>query len=122
MFELEPHEARLLLNIAMIAIGRNRFQSAETILAALERFRPNDVALASARAVMLMSARDFAGAMEYIDHVGLVKHPESAMLQAFKGMAYLQLGQPEKATEPLQAAARQTADPAAAQLARDLLK
>ena len=122
MFKLEPHEARLLLNIAMIAIGRNRFQSAETILAALERFRPNDIALATARAVMLMSARDFAGAVEFIDRVGLASHPDSAMLLAFKGMAYLRMDQPAKAVEPLRQAASQTADLAAAQLARDLLK
>ena len=69
-----------------------------------------------------MSARDFAGAVEFIDRVGLVKHPDSAMLQAFKGIAYLQMGSPDKALEPLQIAAGQTADPAAAQLAGDLLK
>lgn len=122
MFELESNEARLLLNIAMMAIGRNRFQSAETILAALERVRPGDVALDSARAVMLMSARDFKGAVEYIDRVGLVNHPDSAMLLAFKGMAYLRMDRPDLAAEPLRSAASQTADPAAAQLAGDLLK
>ena len=122
MFELESNEARLLLNIAMMAIGRNRFQSAEAILAALERFRPGDVALVSARAVMLMSARDFAGAVEFIDRVGLVQHPDSAMLLAFKGMAYLRMDRSDKAEEPLKLAANQTDDPAAAQLARDLLK
>ncbi|MBP1582719.1 MAG: hypothetical protein J6866_02080 [Victivallales bacterium] len=122
MVELEANEARLLLNIAMMAIGGNRFQAAETILAALERFRPDDVGLASTRAIMLMSARDFAGAVEYIDRIGLVKHPDSAMLQAFKGMAYLQMERPDKAEEPLRLAADQTADPTAAQLARDLLK
>ena len=122
MFELESNEARLLLNIALMAIGRNRFQSAETILAALERFRPGDVALDCARAVLLMSARNFAGAVDYIDRVGLVKHPDSAMLLAFKGMAYLRMDRPDKAEEPLKLAANQTDDPAAAQLARDLLK
>ncbi|MBQ4479532.1 MAG: hypothetical protein II943_02730 [Victivallales bacterium] len=122
MFELESNEARLLLNIALMAIGRNRFQSAETILVALERFRPGDVALDCARAVLLMSARNFAGAVDYIDRVGLVKHPDSAMLLAFKGMAYLRMDRPDKAEEPLKLAANQTDDPAAAQLARDLLK
>ena len=122
MVDLEPNEARLLLNIALLAVGRNRFQSAETILAALERFRPGDVQLASARVVMMMSARDFAGAVEYIDRVGLVKHPDSAMLLAFKGMAYLRMDRSDKAEEPLKLAANQTDDPAAAQLARDLLK
>ena len=122
MFELESNEARLMLNIALMAIGRNRFQSAETILAALERFRPGDVALDSVRAVMLMSAGDFKGAVEYLDRVGLVKHPDSAMLLAFKGMAFLRMDRPDKAEEPLKLAVCQQADPAAAQLARDLLK
>ena len=121
MVSLEPDEARLLLNVAMMAIGRNRFQSAETILAALERFRPNEPSLASARAVMLMSAQDFQGAVDYIDRVGLVKFPDSAMLQAFKGMAYLRMDRPEDARGPLSAAANQTVDQAAANLAKDLL-
>ena len=122
MFKVESHEARLLLNIALMAVGRNRFQSADTILSALDLMRPGDANLASARAMMMMSAHDFAGAVEFIDRVGLVKHPDSAMLQAFKGIAYLQMGSPDKALEPLRMAAFQTADPAAAQLAGDLLK
>lgn len=122
MVDLEPDEARLLLNIALMAVGQNRFQTAETILSALERFRPDEASLASARAVLLMSAQDFQGAVDYIDRVGLVKFPDSAMLQAFKGMAYLRMERPNEARGPLMAAANQTADPAAAQLAKDLLK
>ena len=76
MVSLEPDEARLLLNIAMMAIGSNRFQSADAILSALERFRPNEVSLASARAVMMMSAQDFQGAVDFIDRIGLVKFPD----------------------------------------------
>ena len=48
MVDLEPDEARLLLNIALMAVGQNRFQSAENILSALERFRPDEASLASA--------------------------------------------------------------------------
>ena len=121
MVSLEPDEARLLLNIAMMAIGSNRFQSADAILSALERFRPNEVSLASARAVMMMSAQDFQGAVDFIDRIGLVKFPDSAMLLAFKGMAYLRMERPDDARGPLTAAACQTADPAAAKLAKDLL-
>ena len=121
MVDLQPEEARLLLNIALMAIVRNRFHSAESILAALERFRPNDVSLDSARAVLLMSAQDFQGAVEFIDRIGLARHPDSAMLQAFKGMAYLRMERPQDAQEPLTAAANQTADPNAAKLAKDLL-
>ena len=121
MVDLEPDEARLLLNIALMAVGQNRFQSAETILSALERFRPDEASLASARAVLIMSAQDFQGAVDYIDRVGLVKFPDAAMLQAFKGMAYLRMERPQDAKGPLMAAANQTADPAAAQLAKDLL-
>ena len=91
MFELKSDEARLLLNIALMAVGGNRFQTAETILAALDRFRPHEESLASARAVLLLSAQDFQGALDFIDRIGLVRFPDSAMLQAFKGMAYLRM-------------------------------
>jgi Flp pilus assembly protein TadD len=121
MLELQPEEARLLLNIALMAVGQNRFQSAETILSALERWRPNDPSLAAARAVFFISAQDFQGAIDYIDRIGLVKCPDSAMLLAFKGMAYLRMDRPNDAREPLTLAAAQTADPAAAKLAKDLL-
>ena len=122
MFELKSDEARLLLNIAMMAIGGNRFQSAETILFALERYRPEEESLASAWALLLLSAQDFQGAVDYIDRIGLVRFPDSAMLQAFKGMAYLRMDKQNDAREPLKKAAEQTADRAAAQLAKDLLK
>ena len=121
MLELQPDEARLLLNIALMAVGQNRFRSADTILSALERWRPNEPSLASARAVFFISLQDFQGAVDYIDRIGLVKFPDSAMLQAFKGMAYLRMDRPGDAKEPLTLAASQTADPAAANLAKDLL-
>ena len=122
MFELTSDEARLLLNVAMMAIGGNRFQTAGTILSALERYRPEEESLASAWAVLLLNAQDFQGAVDFIDRVGLVKFPNSAMLQAFKGMAYLRMDKPNEAREPLKIAAEQTDDKAAAQLAKDLLK
>ena len=122
MFELTSDEARLLLNAAMMAIGGNRFQTAGTILSALERYRPDEESLASAWAVLLLNAQDFQGAVDYIDSIGLVKFPKSAMLQTFKGMAYLRMEQVNEARMPLTIAAEQTADNAAAQLAKDLLK
>lgn len=121
MLDIEPDEARLLLNAALMAIGGNRFQSAEKILSALERFRPNSPELAVARAMLWISMQDFQGAVEYIDRVGLVQFPNSAMLQAFKGMAYLRMDRRHEAEAPLRIAANQTADPQAAQLAKDLL-
>ena len=122
MFELEPEEARLLLNIALMAIGQNRFQSAENILSALERFRPDAPSLAVARAILFISMTDFQKAIDFIDGQALPRFPNSAMLQAFKGMAYLRLNRPEEAREPLTIAAGQNADSAAAQLAKDLLQ
>jgi len=121
MLDIEPDEARLLLNTALMAIGGNRFQSADKILSALERFRPNSPELAVARATLWISMQDFQSAVEYIDRIGLVRFPDSAMLQAFKGMAYLRMGQRREAEAPLQIAANQTADRQAAQLAKDLL-
>lgn len=122
MFDLSGEEARLLLNVALMATGRNRFQSAAKILAALERFRPDEASVPCAYAVLFMSMRDFKGAVDYIDEVALPKFPGSAMLKAFKGMAYARMDRMADARAPLEEAASQTADPAAAKLARDLLQ
>ena len=121
MFDITGEEARLLLNIALMSIGQNRFGSAAKILAALERFRPDEPSLAVANAIMLMSGQDFQGAVDYIDREALPRFPDSAMLQAFKGMALMRLDRRADAAAPLEIAANQTADAAAAQLAKDLM-
>ena len=119
---LRPEEARLLLQTALMAIGQNRFVSAAKILRALERFRPDEPAPAVANAILRISMLDFRGAVEYIDLTALPRFPDSAMLQAFKGMALLRMDRDEEARLPLEKAANQSADPAAAQLAKDLLR
>ena len=106
IFDLKSEEAKLLLNVALMATGQNRFRSAAKILAALERFRPEEASVAVANAILFISMLDFGGAIDYID---------------FKGMALIRLGRKQEAALPLSAAAEQTADPAAAQLAKDLL-
>ena len=121
MFDLTGEEARLLLNVALMATGQNRFQSAAKILAALEAFRPEEASVASANALLFISMLDFQGAVDYIDRVALVRFPESAMLKAFKGMALLRMDRPSEAKIPLEEAAKQSVDLAAAQLAKDLL-
>jgi len=121
MLDVTPEEARLLLNVALMATGQNRFQSAAKILAALERFRPAEASLASANAILLISMLDFKGAIDYIDSVALPKFPDSAMLKAFKGMALIRLNRIDEAQIPLSEAANQSADKAAAQLAKDLM-
>lgn len=121
MFDLTPEEARLLLNVALMATGQNRFRSAAKILATLEAFRPGEASVASANAILFISMTDFAGAVAYIDRVALVRFPDSAMLKAFKGMALLRMNRPSEARIPLEEAANQSADPAAAQLAKDLM-
>ena len=122
MFDLKPEEAQLLLNIALMAVGSNRFRSAERILAALERFRPGHPSVAVAKTVALMSEGDFESAVGYVDGEALLKFPGSAMLKAFKGMALIRLGRKAEATPILEEAARATDDPAAAKMAGDLLK
>ena len=122
MFDLSEEEARLLLNVALMATGRNRFQSAARILAVLERFRPDQVSIANAKAIALISALKFAEAVDYIDTEGLVRFPGSAMLKAFKGMALLRMDRRAEAEAPLRDAASQTDDPAAAKLAGGLLE
>lgn len=121
MFDLAPEEARLLLTIALMAVGRNRFGSAAKILAALERFRPSEPSIASSKALALISALKFAEAVAYIDEVGLRRFPDLPMLQAFKGMALIRMNRPGDAREPLEAAIRGK-DAVAARLAGDLLK
>ena len=121
-FDLESEEARLLLNVALMATGQNRFRSAGKILAALGRFRPGEASVAVANAILFISMMDFQGAVDYIDQYALPRFPSSAMLKAFKGMALVRMNRMSEARIPLEEAANQTADPAAAQLAKDLLK
>ena len=121
MFDLASEEARLLLNVALMATGQNRFRSAAKILAALGRFRPEGVSVAVANAILFISMMDFKGAVDYIDREALPRFPSSAMLKAFKGMALLRMNRTAEARLPLAEAASDTVDLAAAQLARDLM-
>lgn len=122
IFDLESEEARLLLNVALMATGQNRFQSAAKILAALGRFRPGEASVAVANAILFISMKDFQGAVDYIDNDALPRFPSSAMLKAFKGMALLRMNRAAEARMPLEEAASDTVDPAAAQLAKDLME
>ena len=122
MFDLTPEEARLLLNVALMAAGGNRFQSAEKILRVLEQFRPDAPSVAIGNAITLLSAMQFAACVEYIDEVALRKFPQSAMLKAFKGMALLRMERVPEAHEVLSGVAAQSEDPAAAQLAKGLME
>ena len=65
---------------------------------------------------------DFQGAVDYIDQYALPRFPSSAMLKAFKGMALVRMNRMSEARIPLEEAATDVADPAAAQLAKDLMK
>ena len=121
MFALTPEEARLLLNVALMATGQNRFRSAAKILATLGAFRPGEASVASANAILFISMLDFKGAVDYLDGNAIPRFPDAAMLKAFKGMALLRMGRTSEARIPLEEAANQSADPAAAQLAKDLL-
>lgn len=123
MFDLTADEARLLLNIALMAVGRNRFNSAAKILAALERFRPDAPEVAVAKAIALLSALKYAECLDFIDGVALMRFPGNPMLRAFKGMALIRLGRAEDAQEVLaEVCEERETDPAAAQLAADLMK
>ena len=122
IFDLSSEEAKLLLNVALMATGQNRFRSAAKILAALERFRPKEASVAVANAILFISMKDFQGAVDYIDGDALPRFPSSAMLKAFKGMALLRMNRAADARIPLEEAASDTVDPAAAQLAKDLME
>lgn len=122
MFDLTAEEARLLLNVALMATGGNRFQSAAKILAVLERFRPEAPSVAAGQAIVMISAMKFEDCIAFLDDVALRRFPSNPMLLAFKGMALVRLERRQEAIEPLRVAAEQTADPAAAQLAKGLLE
>ena len=121
MLDLSGEEARLLLNVALMATGQNRFRSAAKILAALGAFRPGEASVASANAILFISMFDFKGAVDYLDRDAIPRFPDAAMLKTFKGMALLRMGRTSEARISLEEAANQSADPAAAQLAKDLL-
>jgi predicted Zn-dependent protease len=121
MFDITPEEARLLLDVALMATGGNRFKSAEAILSALEECRPDSEQLAVARMILAISRGDMEGALEFADKKALPEHPGSAMIKVFKGMALLRLGRTVEAADPINEAAAQTDDPAAAQLAKDMM-
>jgi len=120
MFDLQPEEARLLLNVALMAAGANRYRSAAKIFAVLEQFRPQAPEVAVGKAIALINAMQFDACVSYIDGEALRRFPLNAMLLAFKGMALIRLGRAQDALEPLAVAAGQKKDPAAAQLAADL--
>ncbi|MBQ5531463.1 MAG: hypothetical protein IIT98_05620 [Kiritimatiellae bacterium] len=110
------------MNVALMATGQNRFQTAAKILAVLGRFRPEEASVASANAILFISMLDFRGAVEYLDRDAIPRFPDNAMLKALKGMALIRMDRPGDAHAPLEEAAAQTADPAAANLARDLMR
>ena len=123
MFDLTAEEARLLLNVALMAVGRNRFRSAARILAALERFRFDSPQLAVSKAIALLSALRYAECLEFIDRDALRRFPGNPMLLAFEGLALIRLGRKGDAREILaQVCEAKTSDPAAAQLAADLMR
>ena len=123
MFDLSADEARLLLNIALMAVGRNRFNSAARILAALERFRPSSPELAVSKAIALLSALKYAECLDFLEGNALRRFPDNPMLLAFKGMALIRLGRISDSHEVLEKVCeRKEADPSAAQLAEDLMK
>ena len=121
MFDITSGEARLLLDIALMATGRNRFRSAETILASLDEFRPRAEQLAVARMILAISKGELQEAVDFADRKGLVDHPGSAMIKAFKGMALLRLERIADAMGVIAQAAAQAEDPVAARLAKDMM-
>lgn len=122
MFDLTPDEARLLLNVALMATGANRFQSAAKIFAVLDAFRPEAPSVSVGKAILLISAQKFAEAVDFIDGYALRRYPDNAMLLAFKGMALKRLGRDFEADEALTKASEQQEDAAAAQLAKGLMQ
>lgn len=122
MFDLESHEARLLLDIALMAVGQNRFETATKMLTVLKAFRPKSESLAVAETVLLLSRGALDDALTLIEREQRAdRFPTSAMLMAFKGLALLKADRLSEARIVLTSVA-QMEDPVAAQMAKDLLK
>ena len=120
-FDLRPDKVRLILNVALMATGKNFFKSATKILAALEGFRSGEESVGTAKVILMISVGEFELAVDYIDREALVKWPDSAMLRAFRGMALIRMGRKDAARDCLLEAA-QSSDTAAANLAKGLLE
>lgn len=121
MLTLEKEEVQLLLETALMAVGQNHFVSAAAILDGLECYRPGHESLDIARVVLMLSQRHSREAIDFIDQQGLVRHPESDLLVAFKGAALLQLCRAEEARAVLQSIVS-SQDANAAGLAQGLLQ
>ncbi len=100
--ELTKDELQLLLEVALMAVGQNHFVSAAAILDALEGYRPGHESLDVARAVMLLSQRHSREALDFITDQALERHPGNGLLEAFRGVALIQLGRNEEARPILQ--------------------
>ncbi len=122
MFDLEPQEARLLLNVALMATGQNRFETAQKMLAALKSYRPNSESLAVAETVLLLSRGATDEALAFLAREQAPERfPDSAMLKTFKGLALMKAERPQDARAVLADAAADGTDPVAARMAKDLL-
>lgn len=120
MFDLSSEEARLLLEIGLMATGQNRFRSAASIIMAVDAFREGHESIDVAKAVLCLSQQQFAEALSFIDEVALPRHPGSGMLNAFKGMALIRLKRGGEAASCLREA-MESEDKAAAKLAESLM-
>jgi len=119
-FDITSEEARLLLEIGLMATGQNRFRSATSIIMAVDAFRSGHESIDVAKAVLCLSQRQFQEGLDFIEEVALKRHPESGMLKTFQGMALMRLNRKGEASICLNEA-RLGADPAAARLAQSLL-
>ncbi|GEM_PF-1802172 len=120
-FDLTKEESQLLLQIGLLAAGQNRFLSATQILIALEAFREGEESLDCAKVFLCLSQQAFQVGLEYIDGTALPRHPQSGMLQAFRGLALLRMQRNAEAEQSL-LLAKASQDTAAANLADGLLK
>lgn len=121
MFDINSSEARLLLEVALMATDSGRFSSAAKILAALGAFRTSHASLAVANVMLMLSMGDIKEAVEYIDREALPANPGSAMLMTFKAMALLRSGRDADALSILEETSKSATDEAAAKMAKDLI-
>ena len=97
MVDLRSDEARVLLDVAVLAIGHGFCSGAAEIISALESVRPGNEQLAVARMVLMLNTHEYEMAVEFADSEGKRRREDSGLIKVFKGLALLRLGRSDDA-------------------------
>ncbi|MCX5772423.1 MAG: tetratricopeptide repeat protein [Candidatus Hydrogenedentes bacterium] len=118
--DLSTDHVRLLAELGLIAVGEGRLEEAAAITDAVAAYRPNEVAVYVARALIELRRGKPEDAVRLLESDALANHPGNPMLQTFLGMALMAAGYGARARGILETMALQQTDMKAAALAQSL--